>query len=86
MSCASSKYHLLERYLGVLYLIKAETRTTRTTRTTPPYCSAIISSFTHHRQSGNAYIELAQYIIVPIIVIIIPVRMLPNITTQIFSL
>ena len=31
MSCASSKYHLLERYLGVLYLIKAETRTTRTT-------------------------------------------------------
>ena len=80
MSCASSKYHLLERYLGVLYLIKAETRTT------PPYCSAIISSFTHHRQSGNAYIELAQYIIVPIIVIIIPVRMLPNITTQIFSL
>jgi len=83
MSCASSKYHLLERYLGVLYLIKAETRTTRTT---PPYCSAIISSFTHHRQSGNAYIELAQYIIVPIIVIIIPVRMLPNITTQIFSL
>jgi len=83
MSCASSKYHLLERYLGVLYLIKAETRTTRTT---PSYCSAIISSFTHHRQSGNAYIELAQYIIVPIIVIIIPVRMLPNITTQIFSL
>ena len=83
MSRASSKYHLLERYLGVLYLIKAETRTTRTTL---PYCSAIISSFTHHRQSGNAYIELAQYIIVPIIVIIIPVRMLPNITTQIFSL